>query len=92
VIHEEGSEAEVGPRDPYVIEPGHDAGAVGDERFGGCEFDTRAAEEYARQYPAFADPVAGSSKCWGRDPARRPTSRLVQAGVSRPGRTRCRTS
>ena len=49
MIHEDGSEAEVGPGDPYVIEPGHDAWVVGDERFVGFEFESRAAEEYARQ-------------------------------------------
>jgi hypothetical protein len=32
----------------YVIEPGHDAWVVGDERFVGFEFEQRAAEEYAK--------------------------------------------
>jgi hypothetical protein len=32
-----------------VIEPGHDAEVLGDERFVGFEFEARAAEEYARQ-------------------------------------------
>ncbi len=32
----------------YVIEPGHDAWVVGDERFVGFEFEQRAAEDYAR--------------------------------------------
>ena len=48
VIHDDGSEAEIGPGDAYVIEPGHDAWVVGDETFVGFEFDSRAAEEYAR--------------------------------------------
>jgi hypothetical protein len=48
VTHEDGSEAELGPGDAYVIEPGHDAWVVGDETFVGFEFETRAAEEYAR--------------------------------------------
>jgi len=35
--------------DAYVIEPGHDAEVLGDERFVGFEFESRSAEEYARQ-------------------------------------------
>ena len=31
-----------------VIEPGHDAWVVGDERFVGFEFESRSAEEYAK--------------------------------------------
>jgi hypothetical protein len=49
VSHEDGSEADLGPGDAYVIEPGHDAWVIGDERFVGFEFEPRAAEEYARQ-------------------------------------------
>jgi hypothetical protein len=48
VKHEDGSEAEVGPGQAYVIEPGHDAWVVGDERFVALEFESRSAEEYAR--------------------------------------------
>jgi hypothetical protein len=48
VTHEDGTEADVGPGDAYVIEPGHDAWVVGDETFVGFEFEARAAEEYAR--------------------------------------------
>jgi hypothetical protein len=43
-----GAEAEVGPGQAYVIEPGHDAWVVGDERFVALEFESRSAEEYAR--------------------------------------------
>ena len=32
----------------YIIEPGHDAWVVGDERFVGFEFESRSAEEYAK--------------------------------------------
>src|SRR5215217_7180761 len=39
VVHEDGSEGEMGPGDAYVIEPGHDAWVVGDERFVGFEFE-----------------------------------------------------
>ena len=49
VVHEDGSEADFGPGDAYLIEPGHDAWVVGDESFVGFEFESRAAEEYARQ-------------------------------------------
>jgi hypothetical protein len=31
-----------------VIEPGHNAWVIGDERFVGFEFESRSAEEYAR--------------------------------------------
>jgi hypothetical protein len=48
VTHEDGTEQELEPGDAYVIEPGHDAWVVGDERFVGYEFESRAAEEYAR--------------------------------------------
>jgi hypothetical protein len=48
VKHEDGTELELGPGDAYVIEPGHDAWVVGDERFVGFEFESRSAEEYAK--------------------------------------------
>jgi hypothetical protein len=48
VKHEDGSEVELGPGEAYVIEPGHDAWVVGDEPFVGIEFESKAAEEYAR--------------------------------------------
>jgi hypothetical protein len=48
VAHEDGTEAEVGPGDAYVTEPGHDAWVLGDEHFVGFEFEARSAEEYAR--------------------------------------------
>ena len=34
--------------DAYVIEPGHDAWVVGDERFVGFEFESKLAEDYAK--------------------------------------------
>ena len=49
VIHDDGTELEIGPGDAYVIEPGHDAEVVGDERFVGFEFQPQSAEEYARR-------------------------------------------
>jgi hypothetical protein len=48
VRHEDGTEVEIGPGEAYVIEPGHDAWVVGDERFVGFEFESRSAEEYAK--------------------------------------------
>jgi hypothetical protein len=48
VRHEDGTEVELTPGDAYVIEPGHDAWVVGDDRFVGFEFESRSAEEYAR--------------------------------------------
>jgi hypothetical protein len=48
VSHEDGSEAELAPGDTYIIEPGHDAWVVGDERFVGFEFEQQAAEDFAR--------------------------------------------
>ena len=48
VSHEDGSKMEIGPGDAYVIHPGHDAWVIGDEPFVAFEFESRAAEEYAR--------------------------------------------
>jgi hypothetical protein len=48
VAHEDGTEAEFGPGDAYVIEPGHDGWVLGDEAFVGLEFESQSAEEYAR--------------------------------------------
>jgi hypothetical protein len=49
VIHEDGTEVEIGPGETYVIEPGHNAEVVGDEQFVGFEFQPQSAEAYARQ-------------------------------------------
>jgi mannose-6-phosphate isomerase-like protein (cupin superfamily) len=48
VTHDDGTEGEIGPGEAYVIEPGHNAWVVGDETFVGFEFETKAAEEYAK--------------------------------------------
>ena len=48
VVHQDGTEGEVGPGAAYVIEPGHDAWVVGDEPCVAYEFDTKTAEEYAK--------------------------------------------
>jgi hypothetical protein len=47
VEHEDGSAADIGPGDAYVIEPGHDAWVIGAEPFVGYEFDSQAAQTYA---------------------------------------------
>jgi hypothetical protein len=47
VVHDDGSELEIGPGDAYVIQPGHDAWVVGDEVTIGFEFDSSAADHFA---------------------------------------------
>jgi uncharacterized cupin superfamily protein len=49
VVHDDGTEEDLRPGDAYVIEPGHDAWVAGDEPWVGLEFESRSAEEYARQ-------------------------------------------
>jgi hypothetical protein len=49
VLHDDGTVLELGPGEAYVIEPGHDAEILGDERFVAFEFEQQAAKEYARQ-------------------------------------------
>ena len=46
--HDDGTEVELGPGDAYVIEPGHDAWVIGSAPFVAYEFDSKAAETYAR--------------------------------------------
>ena len=48
VVHDDGTEQEIGPGHAYVIEPGHDAWVVGDDPVLGFEFESRTAEEFAR--------------------------------------------
>jgi len=48
VVHDDGTEQEIGAGQAYVIEPGHDAWVVGDEPVVGYEFESQAAEEYAK--------------------------------------------
>lgn len=48
VLHSDGTELEIGPGDAYVIEPGHDAWILGSEAFVGYEFDSKAAETFAK--------------------------------------------
>jgi uncharacterized cupin superfamily protein len=45
---DDGSEAEIGPGDVFVISPGHDAWVVGDEPFIGYDFAGEMTK-YARR-------------------------------------------
>lgn len=47
VVHDDGTEADIGTGDAYRIEPGHDAWVVGDEPLTGYEFDSSTAATYA---------------------------------------------
>lgn len=47
IVHDDGSEAEAGPGDAYVIEPGHDARVVGDKAVVGYEFESTTAATFA---------------------------------------------
>ena len=48
VRHDDGTELDIGPGAAYVIEPGHDAWVVGSDAVVGYEFDSKAAETFAR--------------------------------------------
>lgn len=48
VKHDDGTEVLLQPGDAYVIEPGHDAWVEGSEPFVGYEFESKAAETFAR--------------------------------------------
>ena len=48
VVHNDGTEGDAGPGDAYVIEPGHDAWVVGNDVVVGYEFDSSAAQTYAK--------------------------------------------
>lgn len=48
VRHDDGTEVDIKAGDAYVIEPGHDAWVVGDESVVVYEFDSQAADTYAK--------------------------------------------
>jgi len=48
IVHNDGSEGDLGPGDAYRIEPGHDAWVVGDEPFVALEFESQTAATYAQ--------------------------------------------
>ena len=47
IVHDDGTEAEAGPGEAYVIEPGHDAWVVGDEPVVAFEFESTTAQTFA---------------------------------------------
>jgi len=49
VVMEDRSEADLGPGDAYVIEPGHDAWIVGDEPFVGIDVSVETVEVFAKE-------------------------------------------
>jgi len=49
VVMDDRSEADLGPGDAYVIEPGHDAWIVGDEPFVGVDVSVETVEGFAKQ-------------------------------------------
>jgi hypothetical protein len=49
VTHQDSNEADLGPGDVYVIEPGHDAWVTGDGPFVAYEFESKSAETYATE-------------------------------------------
>jgi hypothetical protein len=48
ISHEDGTEAEAGPGEAFVVEPGHDAWVVGDEAYTAYEFESASAEDFAK--------------------------------------------
>jgi hypothetical protein len=49
VVMDDRSEADLGPGDAYVIEPGHDAWIVGDENFVGVDVSVETVETFAKE-------------------------------------------
>lgn len=49
VVHNDGTEADIGAGEAYVIEPGHDAWVVGNEPFVGYEFEASTVESFAKE-------------------------------------------
>jgi len=49
VVTEDRSEADLGPGEAYVIEPGHDAWIVGDEPFVGVDVSVETVETFAKE-------------------------------------------
>ena len=49
VVMDDRSEADLGPGDAYVIEPGHDAWIVGDQPFVGVDVSVETVETFAKE-------------------------------------------
>jgi hypothetical protein len=62
IKHEDGTEVEIGPGEAYVIESGHDAWVIGDERFVGSSSsrDRRRNTRRARASVPLALELAGA--------------------------------
>ena len=52
VVMDDRSEADLGPGDAYVIEPGHDAWIVGNEPFVGVDVSVETVETFAKEEAA----------------------------------------
>ena len=48
IVHDDGTEADAGPGDAYVIEPGHDVWVIGDEPMVAFEFESTTVDTFAR--------------------------------------------
>ena len=48
IASNDGSELDLGLRDAYRLEPGHDAWVLGDDPFVALEFESKTAETYAK--------------------------------------------
>jgi hypothetical protein len=48
VVHNDGTEQDIAAGDAYVIEPGHDSWVTSNEPAVGFEFDTKAAQSFAK--------------------------------------------
>ncbi len=49
VVHNDGTEADLGPGDVYSIHAGHDAWVVGEEAAVGVEFNAATAARFAKE-------------------------------------------
>ena len=48
IVHNDGTEQDIGEGDAYLIEPGHDAWVTSDQPFVAFEFDSSTAASYAK--------------------------------------------
>jgi hypothetical protein len=48
IVHNDGTEQDIGAGDAYVVEPGHDAWVTSSEPAVGFEFDASAAQTFAK--------------------------------------------
>ena len=69
VVHEDGTEQDIGAGDAYVIEPGHDAWVTSSEPFVGLEFDSTTAGRSPRRTRRGSGPGCDLARTprWRRD-------------------------